>query len=56
MIPNWKGKVTSVNTAGLHSLYVGTPYVSTTTCVMLVNSFVWKCVGGIGQGFAMISM
>ena len=34
------GYVTSVNTAGLHSLYDGTPYVSTTHCVIDVNSFV----------------
>jgi hypothetical protein len=32
MIPKRKGKVTAVKRAGLASLYLGTPYVSTKSC------------------------
>ncbi len=43
--PNKKGNVIFVNSAGLISLYLGTPYVSTIYCAGLVKSLRTNEVG-----------
>ena len=47
IIPNWNGKVTIVNIAGLTSWYLGIPYVSTICWKGEVKSFISKNVGGV---------
>ena len=45
--PKKKGKLMHVKTAGLASLYEGTPYVSIINWKVYEKSFVLKNVGGI---------